>query len=92
MNREFYQKKAYGDGVKAAKAARTPLSIWPSERHLVTVHDLPVVDLSRQGTGYAIHLVRTDAELQRTVVEGRRYGLLSLTPNHAGEFAVGEWS
>lgn len=92
MNREFYQKKAFVDGVKAAKAARIPLSIWPSERHLVTVHDLPVVDLSRQGTGYRIHLVRTDAELQRTVAEGKRYGLLSLSPNHSGEFAVGEWS
>lgn len=92
MNREFYQKKAYGDGVKAAKAARIPLSIWPSERHLVAVHDLPVVDLSKQSIGYRIYLVRTDAELQRTVVEGKRYGLLSLSPNHEGEFAIGEWS
>jgi len=91
MNREFYQEKAYGDGVKAAKACKIPLSIWPSERHLVKLHDLPVVDLSRQGTGYRVHTLRTTAELQRTVQEGKRYGLLSLSPNHLGEFAVGEW-
>jgi hypothetical protein len=95
MNREFYQAKAYADGVKAARAIRRPLEVWPSERHLVKLADLPIVGVTEQREGpgepEAVFLVKSDAELQTFVEVGRKYAKLALTADGDGWYTIGRW-
>lgn len=92
MDKDFYQLKAYRDGVKAAKACGKPLSIWPGEKHLIALDDLPVVepkfDVEKFERAIAI---KTDFELRTRVEVGKRYALLSREVSKWGEHSVGEW-
>lgn len=90
MNREFYQIRAYHDGVRTAKAANRPLSVWPSEKHLLRIEDLPVLP-EEQTPAQRLRFVASDAELRVHAQVGKRYALAQYAPNERGEFLVGEW-
>ena len=96
MNREFYQAKAYADNVKAMRAMRRPLEVWPAERHLVKLADLPVLGETerREGPGAPnrTFFVKTDAQLQTYLEVRKKYARLGIDHYKDGGYvAIGEW-
>ena len=92
MNREFQHLKAFRESVTAAKALRTPLSIWPADREFLKIGDLPVVEPEFAKEKFVRSFTaKTDTELQTKVEVGKRYAKLSDATTKWDEVTIGEW-